>query len=277
MTSSSVELEKTLFDVLRDVWRAKLYMSLMAILSVFIAFVFMAFAQDYYMGRMIVAPAMPMVQGTGAGAGIGEGSAQVQRSTFDSNAAFLQFEHIYHGVSVASVLLGDQAFMASIKMDRPFEFSGVEDEWTAEMLSEYLKHHVILAPVSGTPLRSLTYYHPDKAFARDFVGRVHRIADEIIRARILRETSERIEYLNVAMDASQNPDHRRNLARLLMEQERILMTVSLDLPFAARVVEFPYVSAKAKWPDPYVIYSVFLLIGLFLGFVIFGIRHYGRG
>ncbi|MGH1455915.1 MAG: hypothetical protein ACRBDI_03960 [Alphaproteobacteria bacterium] len=272
-----ITMEKTLFDVLRDVWRAKLYMLVCVIISLICAFVFMGAAQKYYRAQMIVAPAVPMGQGLSLAADIGEGSAQVQGSALQSSAAFLQFEHIYSGVSVASILLNDKAVMARIDMDRVFEFSSPEKEWTPEALSEYLRHHVVLASVSGTPLRSLVYYHPDKEFARDFVGRVHRIADEIIRARVLREASERIEYLDKALGRSQNPDHRRNLTALLMEQERIKMLVSLDQPYAARVVEFPYVSAISRWPDPYFIYPVFFFMGLFLGFVIYGVRHHGRG
>ncbi len=272
-----ITTEKTLFDVLHDVWRAKLYMLVCVVISLICAFIFLGVAQKYYRAQMIVAAAVPMGQGLSLAADMGEGSAQVQSSALQSSAAFMQFEQIYSGVSVARILLNDKAVMARIDMDRVFEFASPEEQWNAERLSEYLKKHVVLAPVSGTALRSLQYYHPDKDFAKDLVGRVHRIADEIIRARVLRETSERIEYLEQALDRSQNPDHRRNLTALLMEQERLKMLVSLDQPFAARVVEFPHVSAQPRWPDAYFIYSVFLLMGLFIGFVIYGLRHHGRG
>ncbi len=265
-----ITLEKTLFDVMRDVWRAKFYILVFSFFFLIAAFAFMAVAQKYYRATMIVAPALPM-GGFGA-PDTGEGSAQVQSETLHSNAAFLQFENIYSGVSVAKILMDDPKVMAQIDMDRPFEFSNVQENWTAESLSEYLRQHVILSPVSGTPLRSIVYYHPDRAFAKDMVGRVHRIADEIIRARVLKETSQRIDYLQQALQGAQNPDHKRSLTALLMEQERARMMVSMDQPFSARVIEFPHVSANPKWPDPYFIYPVFLLVGAFLGFVVYGLR-----
>ncbi len=264
--------EKTLFDVLCDVWRAKVYILVLSIFSLIFAFGFISLAQDYYRAEMVVEPA---ASGVSFRAMVGEGSAQVQSDSLQSSALFLQFESIYNGVSVASILLDDPKVMAAIDMDRVFEFSEAEKDWNVEKLSEYLRAHFILAPVSGTPLRSLVYYHPDRDFAKDLVGRVHRIADEIIRARMLRETNERIEYLNHALEMSKNPDHRRNLTALLMEQERMRMMVSLDQPYAARVVEFPFVSASPRWPDPYFIYPVFLLVGAFLGFVLYGIRRHG--
>jgi uncharacterized protein involved in exopolysaccharide biosynthesis len=268
--------EKTLFDVLHDLWRAKFYVLAFTLISLIFAFAFIGMAQKYYRAEMVIAPALMMGHGAQNISDIGEGSAQVQSESLRSHSAFLQFENIYNGVSVAKILLSDPKVMAAIDMDRPFEFSSAEENWTEEKLSEYLRRHLVLAPVSGTPLRSLVYYHPDRSVAKDMVGRVHRIADEIIRARVLKETSERIEYLNQAMLRSKNPDHRRSLTALLMEQERVRMMVSMDQPFAARIIEFPYVSAGPRWPDPYFIYPVFLLVGMFLGFVLYGVRHHGR-
>lgn len=270
-----ISSEKTLFDVLRDVWQAKLYMAVCAVFAIIFSFVFISIANPFYRAEMIVAPAIPMGQGLHMSSSISEGSGQVQPDDLQSSAAFLRFEHIYDGASVASILINDDKLLAALAFDRPFVFSSVETQWNAQSLSEYLQKRVRLEPVSGSPLRKLTYYHPNKDFSITMITHIHRIADEIIRARILREVSERILYLNNALSTVNNPDHRRNLADLLMEQERIKMMVSLDQPFSASIVEPASVSTHPKWPDAYLIYPIFLCVGLLLGFIIHGMRKYG--
>lgn len=275
--STGISAEKTLYDVLADLWCAKFYLLIFATLSLIASFSFILTANKYYRAEMVVAPAVTTTGHGGHISGyVGEGSTQVQPAVLESTAAFLQFENIFSGVAVSSILLKDKDFIVHLKEDQSFAFSSAPSLSNAEILSEYIDRHVVLEPVSGTPLRSLVYYHPDAAFAADFVGRVHRITDEIIRARMLRETSERIEYLTRAISEAQNPDHRRRLTDFLMEQEHIRMLVSSDQPYAARIIEFPHVSARPKWPDPYVVYPVFLLIGLLVGFLVYGIRHYDR-
>lgn len=273
--ANSIPPEKTLFDVLRDMWQAKIYMLSFAAIMVVIAFAFITLANPFYRAQMIIAPASPMGQGLSDGVRVHEGTLQAQREDFMSNAAFLRFENIYDGVSVANFLLQDEDIINGLAADRLFEFSEPFSVESAEALSGYLQKRVILEPVSGTPLRRISYMHPNKAFAVELIKRIHRLTDEMIRARILVETTQRIDYLNVALAKTQNPDHRRSIASLLMEQERLKMMVSLDQPYAASIVEPAYVSSKSKWPDPYVIYPAFIFIGFLFGFVIFGLRHHG--
>ncbi len=120
----------------------------------------------------------------------------------------------------------------------------------------------------------MIYLHPDKKFAVNMVKRIHRITDEMIRARILVETNQRIDYLNASLGKTTNPDHKRSLANLLMEQERLKMMVSLDQPYAASIIEPAYSSVRARWPDHYIIYPVFIFIGMLLGFVTYGLKHH---
>ena len=139
-----ITLEKTLFDVMRDVWRAKFYILVFSFFFLIAAFAFMAVAQKYYRVTMIVAPALPM-GGFGA-PDTGEGSAQVQSETLHSNAAFLQFENIYSGVSVAKILMDDPKVMAQIDMDRSFEFSNAQESVVNHTHSEKDEEEVLEEP-----------------------------------------------------------------------------------------------------------------------------------
>jgi len=273
-SNSQIAREKTLYDVLRDVWKAKYYMLGFSVVMVIAAFLFLSLANNYYRAEMVIAPARPMGQSLISSSKISEGSSQIQEGDLQSSSAFLRFENMYNGVSVAKFLAQDKDIIAGVSSDLAFEFSKPKNDWNEQRLSEYLKKRVKLEPVSGTPLRRLIYLHSNEAFAADMVKRIHRITDEMIRARILVETKQRIEYLQSSISKTTNPEHRRSLANLLMEQERLKMMVSLDQPFAASIIEPAFVSSRPRWPDPYIIYSVFTFIGLLLGFVVYGLRHH---
>ncbi|MCK5374077.1 MAG: hypothetical protein KAJ40_02220 [Alphaproteobacteria bacterium] len=267
----TVITEKTLFDVLGEIWRAKYIMAGFSILAALLAFVFMSISQRYYQAEMIVAPANPLGMMTISGAEQGmEGTMNANVSaTRQGGDAFTIFEAIYNGASVASFLAKDEAFLKKLGEDRWNIFSEAKTNWDAQTISDYLSRHVHIEPVNGmSSLRRLSYMHPDKKFASELLGRIHRIADEIIRARILVQTNQRITYLNKALAKTNNPDHKRSLARLLMEQERLKMMVSLNQAYAASIVEPAYVSVRTCWPDPYVIYAVFILVSMVIGYIV---------
>ncbi len=277
MTSASVVLpEKTIFDVLYDMWRARYYMLFSAIIMLIFAFIFLGLSQKFYKAEMIIAPATHMGQGMEKASQIGEGSIYVQHENLQTNAAFLRFEHIYSGASVASILLHDDKIISALEFDRNFEFSKGKSEWNVSDLSQYLKDRVKLEPVNGTILRKMVYLHPNKNFAAYMIGKIHLVSDLIIRKTILKQTNDRIDYLNKALSSTTNTGHRASLTALLMEQERLKMMVSLDQPYAASIIEKPFVYSDYKYPDPYLVYTLFLFVGLFMGFIIYGLRHYNE-
>lgn len=258
-------------DVMALLWRAKFYLLAFACVCTCLAFAFITVAVPHYRAHMIVGPASHMGQGTAAASMIGEGTISVRAEELQSTAAFIRFEAIYDGVSVASILVKDHTIVQGLREDDAFRFLTSNVDFTPEELSDYLQSRVRLEPVAGTALRTLSYMHADPDFAAYMVSRLHSLTDEIIRARILVETQERTRYLDNALARTQNPEHRRSLVTLLMEQERLKMMVSLDQPYAASVIEPAAASSKPRWPDPYVLYPVAVFIGFVLGFAVFSI------
>ncbi len=271
--SNNITAEKTLFDVLRDLWRGRVYMAVFAVIMLVVAFIFMFFAKDFYQAEMILAPASHMGGNLSVSSEVGEGSISAMRGDLQSTPAFLRFENIYNGAQVAAILLNDKEVISALKFDRNFEFSAPKTGWNAAKLSEYLKRRVKLEPVSGTSLRRLIYLHPNKEFAFYMISRIYNASDEIIRRSTLEQVNGRIVYLKKALVATTNSEHRRNFTALLMEQERIKMLVSIDQPYAASIIEPAHILSKPSWPDPYVIYPMFLFVGLLLGFIVHGLRH----
>ncbi len=264
-------VEKSLADVLREVWQAKLWMLFFGIAALVAAFLFLSLANPFIRAEMIVAPATPIGNHPQATPDF-EGIIELQTGVMTGSAAFTRFETIYNGVSVAKMLVQDEKVLKGLVQDQAFRFSEAERDWTAEKLSVYLKRRIKLEPVAATPLRRLVYLHPDRDFAVYLIGRIHRITDEMIRVSILQEVKGRIDYLSKALERTQNADHRRALTELLMEQERLKMLVSLDQPYAAAIVEPPASSVRVAWPDRYLIFGGFAVFGLLLGFLVFGLR-----
>lgn len=268
--------EPTLGDVVIDLWAARFFVFLGGIAGVFGAFVFLSLAIPHYKTSMIIAPASPM---TGA-----ESSSMlandnlfalrylVQRIGAGAGSDFQRFENIYTGPSVAAILLKDSRVLQGLRDDIAFTFSKAETQWSDVLLSEYLQDRVTLEPIGTTPAKRLVYYHQDKEFAEYFLSGLHRIADNLIRLNIREDAKARVEYLTSSIEKTSNPEHRRTLTTLLMEQERLLMLVSIDQPYAASVLEPASSSVKPEWPNLYFVHAVFIILGMMAGFLIFGLR-----
>lgn len=263
--------EKTLFDVMRDLWRARYAIAVTGFAGFVLALTFVTLARPYYRAEMVIAPASPIGQ---SGFQL---SALPDRTLWHSQSIqnypdFMRFENKLTASSVAGLLLEDEQIKNGLAGDRPFHFWGESKLWTPETFSLYLARNVSLEPVGNTPLRKIVYMHPERAYAVYMLERLHHITDTLIRQNIRLETQERIEYLQQALARTANPDHRRALADLLMEQERLRMMVSMDQPYAASVVEPPSAGVKPAWPDARFVFPAFILVGCFLGFLIYGAR-----
>ncbi len=269
--------EKTLADVLGDIWRARVYIVLMGAAGLMAAGVLIALSTPYYRANMIVSPASPM-NGAEVSSLMADDSLfalryLVQRVGVANSSDFLRFESMYNGPSVAALLLDDPNVEKGLRMDKAFVFLGEsEEELSAESLAEYVADKVALEPVGNTTLRRMVYFHPNRKFASYFVERLHVLSDALIRKSIREETEDRIRYLKEAVATTSNPEHRRALTTLLLEQERLRMLVSIEQPYAAAVVEPASSSVKPHWPAPLFLFSVFAFAGMLAGFVVFSIR-----
>lgn len=269
--------EKTLAEFLFDLWLGRVYIAIAGIIGFVVALAWLATATPYYRASMIVSPANPM-----NGAEISSLLANdnlfalrylVQRVGVANSSDFLRFENVYQGPSVAKLLLKDENIISGLRMDKAFPFSKAKEKWSAESLAEYVADHVRLEPVGATSLRRMVYNHPDREFASYFLTRIHGLSDKLIRRNIREETQERILYLKGAIKTTGNPEHRRALTSLLLEQERLRMMVSIEQPYAAAVVEPSASSVRPVWPDPYLLISGTVLVFAFSGFVIFSLRN----
>lgn len=267
---------KTLAELLADMWQARTFIAFGLCIAVFVGVAVQTTAVRHYKSIMIVAPASTM-NGAEASSLLADDDLFalryiMQRVGVGNSSDFMRFENTYDGATVAQALLDDPKIMSGLQIDQGFTFSETKTRWSAAELADYINKRVILEPVGATALRRMVYYHANPDFAQYFLHKLHKTTDTIIRTKIRTESIERIDYLEKTIRETKNPEHKRALTTLLMEQERLKMLVSLDIPYAASVIEAPSSSFKALWPPMALVWAALLTIGALFGFVLYQAR-----
>lgn len=269
--------EPTFADLVKDLWRAKIYLLVGAVVGLALALCFLNVAVPHYRASMLIAPADRQT-GPDIKALLPDNSSfavQYLVNTIGSpdSGDFIRFEHILRAPSVAARLLDDEIILDGYKRAYAYKFqSGNSSDVTAIKLADYFKKSVAIESVGTTPLRRLVVQHPDKEFAVYLLRRLHEEADDIIRAEIRGKTKSRSAYLQEALKETIHPDHRRALASLLMEQEHVRMILAMDESFAAIIAEPPFASVKPYWPRKSVTLPIGILVGMLLGYVLYSLR-----
>ena len=267
----------TLVDLLRDVWKARLYIFAGLLIGCAGAISVQFTTVPHYESSMIIAPAHNMNGADSSSLGADSDffllRYMVQHMGLSGSSDFLRFENMYAGASVAKMLLEDPNIQKGLERDQAFLLSEPQEQWTADQLAEYIHKRVIIDPVGATPMRTMRYAHPSKAFGQYFLHNLHKKTDSLIRAQTRNETEQRIAYIKQEIRQNTNPDHKKALINLLMEQERLRMMVSIGTPYAATVIEPPSSSVKTTWPSLTLLWSLCSALGMFLGFVVFNIKN----
>ncbi len=268
--------EPTLADVLRDVWRARLLVLIGAVVWLVAGFIFLHAAVPQYRAEMIVAPvsrgSAPDLSGMmpdNAGAAM-----QFVLQSFGSgdSSDFMRFEAILREPTVAARLLQDEKIRQGLGQARRWNFMPAPPLDSAPRLAAWLQDNLDIEPVGATHLQRIIFRHPDPAFAALMLRRIYDTTDDLIRAEREDTTAQRIAYLEKTIDQTANPDHKRDLTKLLMDQEQIAMILAVHEPFAASLAEPPASGAKPDWPRKPLVILSFMLVGIFLGYVVHGLR-----
>ena len=267
------QTEPTLRDLVRALWAARLFIAGGLLVGIVVALLWLACAVPQYRVTMLVGPTTRT--GTPDISALFPENASyaleyVVRSFGPGDSSdFMRFETILRGPTVSARLLNDPALNPGLASDRRWSFarSGIPDN--AEKLSAYLQKKVRIEPVGHTPIRKVTYFHADPDFGRRLLLTLYGTTDSLIRQEIREKAATRIVWLNDTLRTTNDPEHRRMLTNLLMEQEQVKMILALNEPFAAMLAEPPSVSAKPVWPDKKTLFPLLGFVGAFLGFMIF--------
>ncbi len=263
-------------DLLADIWADRKIILMASLAGLLIALSFIALARPQYEGQMLLVPANPM-NGAETSSMLADENVYAlrylaQRLGSSAVSDFERFKSTFAGPSVAKKLLNDKAILKGLAVDRAFVFSAPLDQPSPEMLSRYLQKRVKLEPISGSQVSALSYFHENPAFARYMIAAIHAAADHLIRDSVRQDSTARIEYLQKAIFETNNPEHRRALTTLLLEQERLKMLASIEQPYAAAIIEPAATSDKPAWPDFYMVIGGLMMTGAFAGYLVHALR-----
>ena len=273
---TSHEPEPTLADVLRDLWLARLWLAGGMVLGLLGSLVFLALAVPQYKAEMLVSPTThsgtPDISGLfpeNAGTAM---SAILQSFGPGDSSDFERFGAIVRQPSVAAMLLRDPVIRNGLTRARRWRLGGGAPIDSATKLSGWLNDHVEIEPVGTTRLKKVSVSHPDPAFAVRLLQTLYIDADDLIRGDIQGKTAARIAYLNRAIAAEQNPEHQRDLTKVLMDQEQIAVILAVHESYSATIAEPAAASAHADWPRKSFVLPACVLVGMVFAYILYGLR-----
>ena len=264
-----MEKEISLQELLKLFWQAKFYIFMMIFLCSVGAFLFVTLSIPKYKATMIVAPA--------DGYALGDYASKIQydriaalpfwrpKDPEGASTDFYRFIHTLRGPSASTILMKDANVLNGINKNLKHKVT------TPEELAAYLVKNLRVDPLGATPLRKISYHHPDPEFATALLRKIHLVADQMIRRDRRRQSQSRIEYLQNSLSKTINPDHRKVITNLLMQQEHVQMLANLDEAYAAIVVEPSSHSPKPTWPNKPFVFFVAACVGFLLGFMIWSL------
>ncbi len=289
--------EIALRDLFLKVWRGKWIILATVAAIVGLVTLWLKIAEPVYTARMVIAPAAEASGGAMA-SGLSRyldvaSSVGIDLPSEQALSTFDQFTELVKFVTLAQRLeekyrvlpkVFDEWWDAQndrwqppqgivgIVLGRVRAFFGLPS-WappSSKALAEYLQEELRLTPVGATAMRVLEFDHKDPQFAVQFLRWIHREGDELIREEAEERTSRQLAYIESKLATVTVAELRLSLVELLSAQEKRMMMIKVDLPFAARIIEPPFASEAPTFPKPILALALAVAGGLFVGvFLVF--------
>jgi len=119
-----------------------------------------------------------------------------------------------------------------------------------------------------TYMAKIVMNYDDKEFAMQFLTKLHRTADEMLRERAIKRTNDYIAYLSSTLAKVTVAEHRLALVQALSEQEKAAMVARSGGGFAAEVLEEPWASSYPSFPQAFQTLARWAFIGTLIGAVL---------
>jgi LPS O-antigen subunit length determinant protein (WzzB/FepE family) len=248
-------------------WASRFYLLYGALAGVVFALLLMVVIPHKYQAEMIVAPTNK-TEGKDFSSLLPDADIPalqyfVQRIAGNSSTDFTEFETLMRTSRVAEEIFKNKIILAQLL---PTEKQSVR------YLRDYLQNKISIAPMAATAIRQISFRHENPEFAKAFLQILYDKTDFILKQDIHQRANKLITHLEQALVNTRSPDHRQALVTLLKEQEHLKLLTSIDVPYAAQLIEPPIVSVTPVTPNPWLLFPVLLLIGTGVGYVVFVVR-----
>ena len=301
--SDSSENSVDLIDLILQIWKDKYY-TLFIVLS-FLAFSIYqlnnaTFTYDIYF-KVTPSTQMSNSQDNNRFIGLASiiGLSAPQSSTGNE---FEMYKTIIKSRIVSNALALDKQFIKEYSKEEDFVFPNdllekkyiitFDESWRSflknllglpihprKVTLEDLVHDKITSKISVSTKKvskittvSFKSINPD--FGIRLLEKVHNIADNELKKRSLKRTSDYISFLNAQLLQATKQDQRLSLITTLAEQQRSKMIASSDLSYAAELFGSPYQSNSPTEPRIRNIILIYFSIGFFLGLFISIIKYF---
>lgn len=135
-----------------------------------------------------------------------------------------------------------------------------------DRLVTYISKHMSVIVSDETNILYVYLNHSDPIFAEYLLGIIVNEADQIAREAAQKRSIKQISYLTDRLNTIQKAVHKENIIEQLVKEEMILMSVSIDLPYAAEILDEVSVNLKPASPKPLLLLIITLLLATSISF-----------
>ncbi len=132
-------------------------------------------------------------------------------------------------------------------------------------VQSWLQGRLGVLQTERSPVVTLLLDHPDPAFAKALLVRLHRLADARARARVALRARQNIAHLDARLPRVPALDYAQAIITTRALEEQRLMMARNPAPFAAEPQGAPVASAGTTSPRPVLVLALGLLAGLVIG------------
>jgi len=111
-----------------------------------------------------------------------------------------------------------------------------------EALAVHIGNKVVVEDIDELPFKNITYHHQNRDVALNVLNTVYHETDELVRRKDRQTTAERRHYIQTQIASTPLIDSKTALNQILIGIERRAMLLEGGLPYAAQIVDPPYVS-----------------------------------
>ncbi len=137
-----------------------------------------------------------------------------------------------------------------------------------EALARFLEGTIVFEKKPGTQFFEVTVSNRDPEMALFLLTTVYEAADDALRSQDREESRERRRSITRQLAQADLVDARQSLIGLLTNEERRAILLESDLPYAARIIEPPFVSNRPNDLNVLRVVGVPTVIGVLLGLVL---------
>ena len=271
-----------LLDIVDTLWQGKAVVVLVTLLVVVPALAYAFLADPVYRAEAVLIPNdrdsgqnMPAGMAGLAGlAGINIGSSDNTAEVVATLSSRVFIEEFINDENLLPILFEDEWDGANERWrdEDPEEWPDVRDG--VKLFTEEVR---FVDENSGTGLVTLAIEWTDAELVADWVGKLTARVNDRIRNRDLRESEQRLQYLNAQLQNANLVELRMAISRLIEGEVQTMTLAQAETEYAFKTIDPPRVPIEPVAPQRILIAILSVILGGFLGVMTVLFRSAARG